>query len=126
MCRPGSLHPCYRDHLRSRKRYLVCRRRGAAWCRLVQGKARGTSCIAPRWPSFHIPRQIAYHFDVSARVRVSMKDRDVLIRALARHASRLRLIMLLREFSRMVCAILGALVLYQIVAASITAPAAVD
>ncbi|MFL6581134.1 MAG: hypothetical protein ACJ8G2_10360 [Burkholderiales bacterium] len=55
-----------------------------------------------------------------------MKDRDVLIRALAGHASRLRLTMLLRELSRMVCAILGALVLYQILAAAITASAVVN
>ena len=55
-----------------------------------------------------------------------MKDRDVLIFALAANARRLRLNALLREFAWMACAISGALVLYQILAAAITASAVVS
>ncbi len=48
-----------------------------------------------------------------------MNDRDLLILALAAHARRLRLNALLREFAWMACAIPGALLLYQILAAAI-------
>ena len=55
-----------------------------------------------------------------------MKDRDVLLFALATLARRLRLNAALCEFARMACAILAALVLYQILAAAIAAPAVVS
>jgi len=55
-----------------------------------------------------------------------MKDRDALIFALTRFARRLRLNAVLCEFARMACAILGALVLYQILAAAIAAPAVLN
>jgi hypothetical protein len=55
-----------------------------------------------------------------------MKDRDVLIFTLTTFARRMRLNAVLCEFSRMTCAILGALVLYQILAAAIATPAVVS
>jgi hypothetical protein len=55
-----------------------------------------------------------------------MQDRDALIFTLATIARRLRLNAVLGEFARMVCAVLGALVLYQILAAAIAAPAVVS
>lgn len=55
-----------------------------------------------------------------------MKNRDDLIFALTTFAHRLRLNAVLCEFAWMACAISGALVLYQILPAAITAPAVVS
>jgi len=55
-----------------------------------------------------------------------MEDRDALIFTLATIARRLRFNALLGEIARMACAILGALVLYQILAAAIAAPAVLE
>ena len=55
-----------------------------------------------------------------------MEDRDALIFTLATIARRLRFNVLLGEIARMACAILGALVLYQILAAAIAAPAVLE